>query len=165
MLEEEWKHLEDYPGYSVSTYGRVLNDRRGLILAQRPNQQGIACASLIYRGNKTSASVARLVAGAFVPRTNPHFLSPINLNGHRMDNHVDNLMWRPRWFAYKYHQQFNVPDFYYVPRATILLLDTEEEFEGLVEPSTKYGLHYKDIMYSYMIGSEVFPTKQKFRLL
>ncbi len=165
-MTERWKHLEEFPGYSISTYGQVANDRRDSILRQNPNMQGIAMVGLMQAGRHTTRSVPLLVANAFVPNPDPkRFNSPIQLNGHRMDSHIDNLLWRPRWFAYKYHIQFSQEGFYYVPKAQILLLDTDERFNELVTPSTKYGLHYKDVMYSYMMGTDVYPTRQHFRLL
>lgn len=165
-MTERWTRLEEFPDYSVSTYGQVASDRRDIILRQTLNLQGIPMVNLKRDGRPTTRSVPLLVASAFIPNPDPaRFNSPIQLNGHRIDSHVDNLMWRPRWFAIKYHNQFHIEDFYYVPQAEILLLETDEVFKGFVDPSTKYGLHYRDIMFSYMNRHRVFPTNQQFRLI
>jgi hypothetical protein len=104
---EEWREIRFYPGYSVSTHGRVRNDDTGRMMTLMVNQRGIVNVGLTRSRQQQRLSVAVLVADAFVPRPiRESFNSPINLNGDRFDNRVENLLWRPKWFAIKYFQQF-----------------------------------------------------------
>ena len=97
---EEWRQLQDYPGYEVSSEGRVrsLNGTRGnprqepLLLTPRPNN----CEYIQYRlskDNKVYVLFAhRLVGQAFIP--NPeNKLTIDHLNHNRSDNRVTNLSW------------------------------------------------------------------------
>ena len=57
------------------------------------------------------------------------FDTPINLDGDRHNNRVENLTWRPRWFAIKYNQQFRHPYENPIP-ARIMDLKTGEVSEN-----------------------------------
>jgi hypothetical protein len=113
------------------------------------------------QGQHTTRSLPLLVANAFLPRTKEAFNAPIQLDGDRMQCRVDNLMWRPRWFAVLYHQQFSKDDFYY-PDADLEIEDTGEHFKGWAEPSVIYGLRYIDIIVSYTNHKGTWPTGQRF---
>jgi hypothetical protein len=104
---EVWRQIYEFPGYSVSNMGRVRNDETGRIMALSRNQYGIVNVGLVLGRKQYKRSVALLVADAFLPTWESEvFTSPIHLNGDRSDCRAENLMWRPRWFAAKYHRQF-----------------------------------------------------------
>src|SRR3954463_11128186 len=104
----EFKPIDGFPGYSISSYGRVRNDETDRILALTRNQHGVVQVGLMRDGLQYKRGVALLVARAFLdPPAIETFDTPINLDGDRCNNHIDNLMWRPRWFAVKFHQQFD----------------------------------------------------------
>lgn len=160
-MDEQWSYIQEFPGYAVSNFGQVANLRRDSLIRPVPNAQGIAMAGFFYRGHHTTRSVPLLVANAFLPKTNPAFNAPIQLNGDRMFCHVRNLMWRPRWFAVVYHQQFSKPEFH-DPDADLEIEDTGEQFKGWAEPSVVYGLRYIDIIMSYTNHKGTWPTGQRF---
>jgi NUMOD4 motif. len=160
---EEWKEIESFPVYSVSTHGRVRNDETGYFMALLRNQKGIINVGLTQNLVQYKRSVAVLVAHAFLPRPKQHtFDTPIHLDGDRGNNHVENLMWRPRWFAVKYHQQFLTEKRgFLVP----VVDDSGEMFETSWEAATKYGLIDREILTATLNRTYVWPTYQKFRVI
>ena len=75
-------------------------------MALNMNQYGVVFVGLFNRGQHKKG-VARLVAQAFIERNFPAYNTPINIDGDRWNNSVNNLAWRPRWFAVKYNRQFS----------------------------------------------------------
>jgi hypothetical protein len=161
---EQWQPIENFPGYSVSNYGRVRTDKSGRILALNENQFGLLQVGMMRDGEQKHRSVPLLVAKAFLPQPSGPFDTPINLDGDRHNNHVDNLTWRPRWFAIKYNQQFRQP--YEFPIvAPIVDLKTNEVSENSFECAKRYGLLEQDLVLSILNRTYVWPTYQEFGLV
>ena len=115
-------------------------------------------------GIQRHRSVPLLVAKAFLPELPGPFDTPINLDGDRHNNQVDNLVWRPRWFAIKYNQQFRYP--YENPiEALIMDLKTYEISENSFECAKRYGLLEKDLVVSILSRTYVWPTYQQFGIV
>jgi len=165
-MQEQWRYIQDFDGYSISDHGRVCNLRRDSILTSSINHQGILKVGLYDHavGRSTARSVGLLVAKAFLDRIGPNFDTPIHLDGDRTNCRIDNLMWRPRWFAVKYHRQFFIERFRFGKRH-FEDIETEEEYWDYVEPCTKFGLIHNAVILSYLTDIRVFPTNQQFRLL
>jgi hypothetical protein len=157
---EEWRQLAEFTGYSVSDHGRVLNDKTGRVLSLSINQRTIVIVGMMQRGVQVKRAVSHLVANAFLhPPPHESFDSVINLNGDRFDNYSENLAWRPRWFAFKYHRQF-------VHRIGIGIpvkdLDTGTRYQTIWEAAMENGLLVHDIAEAVRNQSRVWPTKQRF---
>lgn len=147
----------------MSNWGRIRSDRFDRILALAQNQSGLVYAGLFREGVQHHRSVPLLVAKAFIPRHTEPFDTPINLDGDRWNNHVENLRWRPRWFALKYHRQFVYP----IPGTIdfpIIDLKTEEIYDSSLECCMKFGLLDKDVIESIAYGTYVWPTYQQFAI-
>jgi hypothetical protein len=141
-----------------------MNIQRDLILRTSINAQGIEKVGLVADRIQQTRSVAVLVAESFVDNDRPAFNTPIHLNGDRRDCRAANLVWRPRWFAVRFHRQFFREDFYLtLPR--LICLDTEEVFNGKREASVKYGLIGNDLLQCAINEARVFPTNQSYRIL
>lgn len=161
---EVWSKIENFPDYSVSTYGRVRSDKTDRILSLNKNQFGVQQVGLMRDGQQWHRSVPLLVAKAFIPQPTGPFDTPINLNGDRDDNHVDNLVWRPRWFAIKYNRQFKHP--YEFPiMAPLVDLKTREVSRNSEECFKRYGLLEQDLVLSVLNRTYVWPTYQEFGIL
>lgn len=98
---EEWKTIEGYENYEVSTAGQVRNKKTGKILKQWKNNRGYLKVNLCKNGKQKCFSVHRLVAIHFI--TNPHNLPEVNhINENKEDNSVDNLEWCTRQYNVNY---------------------------------------------------------------
>lgn len=159
-----WKIIREFPMYSINEEGRIRNDERNRILRQSINQQGILYVGLTSSedGEQYKRSVAYLVAKTFMGNPTPvWFNTPIHLDGNRLNCRIDNLMWRPRPFAVRYHRQFDQPTRGF--DAMIEEVETGERFRNSWYAATKYGLLNRDIIRSIVNGVPVFPTNQMFR--
>lgn len=162
---EEWRDIEEFPGYAVSDEGRILNDHFNRLMTQNANQQGIMFVGLMRDGRQYKRSVALLVAEAFLaPPPREDFDTPINLDGDRSNNFATNLEWRPRWFAIKYHAQFNVETPFGFKQA-VEILQTGEIFDNVRDCVTKYGLLEKEVILAAHNRTAVFPTWQEVQIV
>lgn len=163
-MTDKWRQIQTFPGYSVSDAGSVRNDESGRIMAQLVNQSGVVNVGLTKNRVQYKRSVSLLVADTFM-RVKPSktFDTPINLDGDRYNNGVDNLMWRPRWFAVRYAQQFyNDPVGLNSPVEEV---ETGEHFNNAWEAAIEYGLLAVDIILATKNRGLVRPTFQRFRML
>lgn len=165
---EEWVKL-DFLGcsdYSVSNYGRIINNVTERFMRPSFNQIGFCKIGLMPSdgGLQVTLSVSMLVANAFLPEPpNERYDTPTNLDGDRGNNRADNLVWRPRWFAVKYRKQFkNDLRGFIVP---IREINTREEFEISWDAAIKYGLIDRDIAIATANNTFVFPTGQQFEVI
>jgi hypothetical protein len=158
----EWQPIKSFPGYSVSDTGLVRNDENDRLMTLMRNQFGIVHVGLTKNKVQYRRAVSRLVAHAFLaPPRNENFDTPINLDGDRTNNSVENLLWRPRQFAAKYHLQFSHPRPY--PTMAVEEVNTHEQFETAWQAAITYGLLVLDIRSSTRTGFEVWPTYQRFK--
>lgn len=165
ILKEEWRPVIGFPDYEVSNLGRVFNKVTERYMVPQKNQQGILNVGISRDKVQHKRSLARLVANAFLQplETPTTFDTPIHLDGDLTNCRVDNLMWRPRWFAVKYHKQFrNNQRGFLVP---IEEIHTGEQFETSWDAATKYGLIDKEIRVAAINRTYVWPTYQAFRVL
>src|SRR4051794_2006535 len=136
---EIWREIPDFPGYSVSNMGRVRNDDTRRIMALSRNQYGILYVGLTYGREQFKRSVAVLVADHFLPTfESDAFDTPIHLNGDRSDCRAENLMWRPRDFAIRFHKQFRNDRI--LVKKTIEDLKTGERFRNSMAVAQRFGL-------------------------
>ena len=168
-LEEHWIIHPEFKDYAVSDCGRVMNVKTDLLKNPSTNQQGILMVNFSHNRMQYVRSVALMVSEMFV-RRDPfpsHFDTPIHLDGNKSNCDSRNLTWRPRWFAVRYHQQFdpwqreNRPGF----RKFVRLIDTDEIFPTSWDAAIKYGLLDFDIFINTINGKEIFPFNFKFEEL
>lgn len=168
---EEWCVVQGFPSYSVSNLGRVRSDiafrngNSGRILELSKNTRGIVYVGMMQNGVQHKRSVALMVAHAFVFTARSHtFTTPINLDGDRENNAADNLMWRPRWFARQYFDQFRGKPHARIPRP-IVEVKTEEVYENSWVAALTHGLLDVEIFETVRNKTYVWPTYQRFELL
>lgn len=159
----KWVEVEGFPGYSVNTLGQVRKDSTGRIFHTRLNQYGVPYVGLMKEGvrHQCVRSLPRLVATAFVRQPNDVFDTPINLNGDRTDCRVENLAWRPRWYAIYYNNQFYDR---YENSIETPIRDTETgvEYPNSLSVACANGLLERDVVLSILNHTLTWPTYQYF---
>lgn len=158
----DWVPIQGFPGYSVNPLGQVRRDRSGRVLRPKVNQYGVPYIGLMRDWDQKQRSLPLLVANTFLERGPlDAFDTPINLDGNRLNCSVENLMWRPRWFAVLYNQQFR--DRYHSPIEAPIRDETEEEvLQGSLAVSMRYGLLERDVVLSILNRTYAWPTYQVF---
>lgn len=160
----DWIPVQNFPGYSVNSLGQVRRDSSGRILSVRVTQYGTPYVSMMRDWGQHPRSLSLLVARAFMPEQSEAFDTPINLDGDRFNCRVENLMWRPRWFAIQYNRQFRVP--YDRPiKAALKAVDTKEVFPDSLAAATRYGLLERDVVLSIEHHTLTWPTYQRFEIV
>lgn len=164
----QYKDVASFPGYSVGSNGEIISDKTGKSLSPALNQQGIASVGLFIEGIQHRRSVAILVAEAFLgDPPNERFDTPIHLDGDKSNNNADNLEWRPRWFAIKYHKQFHDP-FIHTHASWMVtpieVVQTGEQFDHAIDCCKKYGLLVSEVVLAAYNGGIVFPVWYEFRI-
>lgn len=164
---DDWIRIVGFTGYSVSWLGDVRNDSTERILRPRLNQYGVPFVGLMKDGEQRQRSVALLVAQAFLdPPPTRFFDTPINLDGDRLNNRVDNLAWRARWFAVQYNHQFK--ERYSTPIDRLLRDNEGQEYQDSWQAAIKNGLLEKDVVLSVLNEDRPYltwPTQQRFRVV
>lgn len=165
MVIEDWHELEEFPDYAVSNKGNISNMRTGAPRKTSVNQQGIVKISLYKNGRELiTRSVAVLVAEAFCEGQTEFFDTPIHLDGDRSNCRADNLMWRPRWFAIRYHRQFESEAFHKMD-LHIVELNSGREFFSVKEACMAMGLYYNEVYRSYVHETQIPLTREEFRVV
>lgn len=163
-MTERWKKIQGFPDYSVSDSGLVRSDKSGRILRLSENQYGVMNVGMMKNGEQRHRSVPLLVAKAFLPNKRPAFDTPINLDGNRHNNRLENLAWRPRWFAAKYNRQFR-DGFRYPIEEKIRDTKSGEIYESTLDAAMKNGLLEEEIVFAILNHNYVWPTYQEFEIV
>jgi hypothetical protein len=172
-MTEEWVTLIEFPMYQINTSGEILNRKNNRRLASSINGHGIVKVGLFRDGKQHTRSVASLVANIFVYGRNENFNTVTHLDGDLSNCHVDNLMWRPKWFTYVYHRQFSDPAQREICIDQLGLIgpvyDIRDNtyYENILAAAMTNGLLIRDIFYrttDLNNNNQVWPTGQEFRI-
>lgn len=140
-MEEEWRVIQGFPNYIVSNFGEIINEDTGRVIRQSRNSAGIYKVGLHRDGSQHTRSVKVIVADAFVEGRTEVFNTPVQLDNDASNLKADNLVWRPRWFAWKYHKQFE--DRYleaYQRKIGYVNLDTGQTYDSIFEIAITHGV-------------------------
>lgn len=155
--------IDEFPDYLITKEGRVYTARN--MMERRPSmtREGAMKITLYHEGLPYTRSLPLLIAKAFLWNDhNPEvFDTPIHLDNDLSHNHVDNLAWRPRWFAVKYQKQYWTTEFRNA-HTKLQDVDTGVVYDSYIEPCQEFGILYIDIIQSCLQGSDCFPTRKRF---
>lgn len=165
-MEELWSEIRGFEAYEVSTYGRIIRSASGRFLQYYQNQYHVVNVGLMRGHAQFKRSVPLLVARAYVPKLAAHFAfnTPINIDGDRWNNRVDNLVWRSRRYAILYNQQFLNP---YDNPITVPIVDiaTGMEYPDSFSCAIANGLLEQDIVLAILNLTFTWPTYQIFEVV
>lgn len=161
---DDWQPIEGFRGYSINPLGQVVNDKTGRLIRPRYNQYGVPYVGLMREWQQCSRSLPRLVARAFLQRPSAIFDTPIQIDGDPGNCRVENLMWRPRWYAVRYKQQFedrydNAID------EPVRAINERERFPNSLAAGCRYGLLEREVVLSILNRTPAWPTYQYFELV
>ena len=89
---EQYKIIKDFENYSVSNFGRVINNKTTRILKPSINDHGYYKVNLCQDGNTYTKKIHKLVAEAFI--VNPYNKPCIDhIDNCKTNNNVNNLRW------------------------------------------------------------------------
>ena len=163
-MELEWAPISDFPNYLVSSNGDIVNATSGRWMSQSLTQEGVPKVGLVNGTKQYTRSVATLVAKAFVLGADDICDTVVHLDGNLSNNKANNLVWRPRWFACQYADQFGAPsDNAHI--GPIRCLDTGARYVDIYEAAITDGLLISQIRKSIVMNEPVFPTFQRFEMV
>ena len=162
MIKEDHQYIEGFPNYMISNYGVVTNLRTRKEMILSPTMNGDLTVGLTRGGRQYRFSVKGLVARTFVPGESDEFNTPVLLDGDKYNLYFENIVWRPRWFAWKYARQFSHPEKWYL-QGPIYESTKGVLYDSFMDASIRNGILCSDIRTSIYHGElMVFPTDQVF---
>lgn len=89
FMEEIWLPIPDCDGYFASNYGRVKNEKTGVIYKGHVDNKGYIRISIIENSVRKYRNISRLVCAAFNGKNNEKMV--LHINGNPADNRIENL--------------------------------------------------------------------------
>lgn len=161
-MSEIFRRIDEFPDYEVTSYGRVIKTETGREMTHSVGvTYGELTVGMTRDGHQYRRPVKNLVARAFVPGETDIFDTPILLDGNRNNVAADNILWRPRWFAWEYTHQFNKPEPWFWATPLVELI-SNVEYDNYMHAAVRNGLLCRDIYHSVHNNTHVFPTRQRF---
>lgn len=164
-MQEKWCRINEFPGYQISTFGNVRGYHPNHYLKWAYGRKGFPTVSLVLNGRNYTRSVPMLVARHWLPEPmREDFNTPIHLDGDRTLCHVENLMWRPRWFAISYHKE-RIEDPFPLWKRPIEIIETQEIFDQPRDCAMQHGVLEWGIFHSIYNDRPIFPYRFNARLV
>lgn len=155
------KQVPGFPGYSVSKFGRFFNDETAHEMTLSGNQKGELTVGLMREGVQVRRSAKLLVAKAWVRGESEIHNTPMLLDGNHQNLNAENIVWRPRWFAWKYSRQWDSPrDFF--GQGPVLEMTTNARYHNVAHAALENGELCVDIIMSILNELYVFPHNHKY---
>ena len=164
--DDDYREHQDYLNILVNPFGQFYNTRteRSIATSKASGHLKVNLASV--DGGYKTRGVARIVAEVFnEPPPNERFDTIIHLDGDVSNCFAGNLMWRPRWYAIKFHKQFTFESFHtgYKNHEKIREIDSGRLYTSIHEVCTTEGVYYFDVQ-DCLIRESVTPvTGHRFR--
>jgi hypothetical protein len=166
LSNERWRTIHEFPRYEISNRGNIFNTfTRRMMRTSHSTFGHIKITLTDYDGIRHTRSVALIVAQMFVAP--PNFMSDylMILDGDLSNVDADNLAWRPRWFAWKYTRQLRTPQPMHYQNLAVRNIDTEIEYDSIIDAGINEGLLFNDIWQSTYTGVDTYPHGSKFEII
>lgn len=165
-IKEIWQPIRGFPNYDVSNVGRIYNHRRDSMMSTSLNNHGYLKITLVDEsGERHTRSVSLLVAEAFVEAPDLLCDQVVVLDGDLTNVIAENLVWRPRGFAWKYFRQLRTSPARHYQILPVLSTTDGMEYDSVVDAGMKEGLLFDDIWRSTYSGARIYPTNQVFEVI
>lgn len=129
---EEWRTIEGFPNYQVSSLGRVKRNNK--MLRSRNDKYGYPRVNLYKNSDKYTKTLHRLVAEAFI--LNPEFKPTVNhIDEDKTNNKVSNL----EWATMKEQNNHGVTKVSII--AISITSNTHKTYDSITDCANELGLH------------------------
>ena len=110
-MEEQWRDIEGYPGYKISSFGRVWSEKSKIFMkTQNTTQTDLhQKIRLSHNGESKKFFVHRLVMLAFSPIENPDKFQVNHIDGNPLNNTLENLEWVTEKENHKHYKESLIP--------------------------------------------------------
>ncbi len=89
---EQWRLIDGYDNYEISSHGRVRNNTNGYIMKLMTDRYGYKYIGLTRDRKRKAHKIHRLVSFAFLDRNDEH-TDVDHIDHNRGNNRVNNLRW------------------------------------------------------------------------
>lgn len=166
MDKEQWKTIPEFPYYEVSDLGRIFNRKYEQMMRISYTNHGHAKITLTdYWHKRHTRSVAQIVAEAFVLPPNEMCDQVMVLDGDLRNLKASNLVWRPRWYAWKYTRQLKTQQPLHYRNLMVANIKTNVAYDNIVTAGQIEGLLYEDIWRSTYTGTAIYPHGAIFEVI
>jgi len=162
--EVYWVPIVGFEDYVIFSDGRVVRLEDEVELFQSPVTGGDMTVAMWKDGRRYRRSVKVLVAEAFVEGKDGLFDTPVLLNQVRWDLRAENIVWRPRWFAWRYTRQFQEPRGWHFT-TPVLEVFSNTEYDHIFHAATTHGLLCNDIHNSVYNDRRVYPLGHLYKYI
>jgi hypothetical protein len=161
--EEEWKIIPEFRDYEISNLGRVWNRIRDREVFPNPNNWGYLKVS--FTPARLTRTVASLVAEAFVEPEDDLSDCVVILDGDFTNCRADNLVWRPRQFAWRYARQLKTQQPLHMRNLPVINTDTHVRYDSVIDCGIAEGMLFEDIWESTYLGRRPYPSHHRYRIV
>jgi hypothetical protein len=157
LMKEQWRPIQEFPRYEISNLGEICNTWTGKVMKFRENGHGVVMVDLTRDDGQYTRSVRSLVAKEFVEGETEIFDTVISKDGDQKNFRVDNLAWRPRWFANEYARQFDVVS-KEKQEVGPIIDDNRIRYDTVRDVAMIHGVLMRDVLDNLNRDLIVFPT-------
>ena len=160
--QDEYEQIPGFSAYGVTYDGQVVNVAKGgIVLPHYINRAGHNFVSMKNdEGVFCTRHVAKMVLKAFKPIREESWNTVIYLDGNKSNCHIENLEWRPRWFAVKYNLEKAKP--LVGGEYPVRDEDSGDIYHSVRDASSANGILEEEILRKLGTPNRVYPTHQLF---
>lgn len=164
---EHWARIPEFPTYLISDLGNIFNLYTDNMMRTSFNTYRHVKITLTNHitGERYDRSVRKLVAEVHVPKLNDLYDEAMLLDGNLENLRADNIMWRPRWFVWKYSRQLKITQPAHYFNLKVKNVVRGFIYNSVIEAGKTEGLLFDDIWKSTYTGLEIFPYGDAFEII